>query len=64
LENIKSLCYNPEVMSQAKALTVKEQTLLDSLRRALRQSPAEKIKISLKLSNLCYKLFKAAKRKK
>jgi hypothetical protein len=50
-------------MTAGKALTIKEQTLLDSLKRASRQSPAEKIKLSLKLSNFCFKLFDAANRK-
>jgi len=51
-------------MAHGKSISIKEQTLLDSLKRALRQSPAEKIRISLQLSNLCSKLFKAVERKK
>jgi len=50
-------------MSSEKSLTIKEQTFIDSLKRALRQTAAEKIRISLKLSNLCFKLFKVAKKK-
>jgi hypothetical protein len=51
-------------MSNSKALTIREQTVLDSLERAMRQKPATKIRLSLKLSNLCFKLYKAASKKK
>jgi len=51
-------------MVKAKTLTVKEQTFIDSLKRALQQSPAEKILTALRLSNLSFKLFKAAAKKK
>ncbi|MFH1542064.1 MAG: hypothetical protein ABIE84_03120 [bacterium] len=50
-------------MTQSKTLSVKEQTHLDSLKRALLQSPAKKIMTALKLSNLCKKLFSAANTK-
>jgi len=49
-------------MSKEKALSIRDRTLIDSLERAMRQTPAEKIKSSLKLSNLCFKLFDAVKR--
>lgn len=45
-------------------MSLREQIDLDSLRRAVRRSAAEKIRAALKLSNLCFKLFKAAKKKK
>ena len=51
-------------MTNGKSLTIREETMLDSLKKAVKQSPAEKIKISLKLSNLCFKLSRAAARKK
>jgi len=51
-------------MSHGKAISIREQTFLDSLKRALRQSAADKIRIALKLSNLCYKLFKATSKNK
>jgi len=49
-------------MSKGKILSIREQTLADSLERAARQTPAERIKISLKLSDLCFKLSAAAKK--
>jgi len=51
-------------MSNPKALSVKEQTVIDALKKALHLSPAEKIRASLQLSGLCSKLFKSAAKKK
>jgi hypothetical protein len=51
-------------MNSSKALSIREQTLEDSLRIAARQTPAEKIRIASKLSILCDKLSKAMKKKK
>jgi hypothetical protein len=50
-------------MSQAKTLSVREQLYLDSLKLAARQSPAEKIRAALKLSDVCLKLFAATGKK-
>jgi putative hemolysin len=43
-----------------RKLSIREQLEIESIRKAAQQSPAKKLRLSLDLSNLSFKLQKAA----